>query len=215
MKIRVDLKIVIFVALFYITSQIKIYLAIMFFSFVHELGHIAMGIMLKMKLERLEIIPCGLSISFKTNIEDINLKIKQGNLFELKLLFVAMSGPIVSLILGILYTYIEPIFITRQEAVYSNILILLFNLLPIYPLDGARIIKEIIHIEFGNEVAQIFINKFSNITIIILTIIGSITVYYFKNIAIFLICIFLWIITLQENKRFKMNMKMYEISKMC
>ena len=164
-----------------------------------------------MKPEKLEIMPCGLSISFKVNPDDLNFKIKKGNLLELKKILVAIAGPIVSLILAIVFTYIDPIYISKQDAIYSNILILLFNLIPLYPLDGGRIIKSILHIEFGGKLSKIFTNKISNIIMIILTLISSISVYYFKNIAIFLICVFLWIITLQENKVYRANMIMYKI----
>lgn len=211
MRIRIDLKILIFFALFYLTNQIDIYLIIMVFCIAHELGHMIMGLILKMKPERLEIIPCGLAISFKTNPDDLNFKIKNGNLLEVKKIFVAITGPVVSLILAILYVYFDPFFITKQDVIYSNILILIFNLMPLYPLDGGRIIKGILHIEYGNKQAKCIINKISNITMVVLTIISSIAVYYYKNIAIFLICIFLWIITLQENKHFRSNMRMYEI----
>lgn len=211
MRVRIDLKIFIFLALFYFTNQIKIYLIIMFFSIIHELGHIIMGLILKMRPNRLEIMPCGLAISFTTDVDDLNCKIKNGNLLELKKIFVALAGPMVSLVLAILYTYLEPVYITKQDAIYSNILILLFNLIPLYPLDGGRIIKGLLHIEFGNFNSQIITNKFSNITMIVLTIISSIAVYSLKNIAIFLICIFLWIVTLQENRIFNNKMKMYEL----
>ena len=211
MRIRIDLKILIFFALFYLTDQIKIYLIIMGFCVVHELGHMIMGLILKLKPKKLEIIPCGLTISFKTSVDDLNFKIGNGNLLELKKIFVAMTGPLVSLILVILYIFFEPRYIAKQDAIYSNILIFLFNLLPLYPLDGGRIIKGILHIKLGNKQAKYLTNKISNITMIVLTIISSISVYYFKNIAIFLICIFLWIIIIQENRNFKFNMKIYEI----
>lgn len=211
MRFRIDLKIFIFLALFYFTKQIEIYLTIMFFCLIHELGHIIVGLILRMKPDRLELMPCGLSITFKVEPDDLNFKIKNGNLLEFKKILVAMAGPIVSLILAILYTYFEPIYITKQDAIYSNILILLFNLIPLYPLDGGRIIKGIFYMEFGNKRAKILTNKISNITMIIITIVSSIAVYYLKNIAIFLICMFLWIVTLQENKRLKTNLRMYEI----
>ena len=211
MKIRIDLKILIFFVLFYLTDQIEIYLIIMAFCVVHELGHMLMGFILGLKLERLTVILCGLTISFKANVDDLNVKIKNGNLLELKKIFVAIAGPLVSLTLAIVYLYFEPIYISKQDAIYSNILILLFNLIPLYPLDGGRILKGILHMQYGNRQAKYIINKVSNITMIILTIMSSIAVYYFKNIAIFLICIFLWMITVQENKKFRTNRRMYEI----
>ena len=66
-------------------------------------------------------------------------------------MIVALSGPMLSLILAIIFSYINCNLINKQDAVYSNILILLFNLLPIYPLDGGRILKYILHIKYGNK----------------------------------------------------------------
>ncbi|MEI3402042.1 MAG: site-2 protease family protein [Clostridia bacterium] len=116
----------------------------------------------------------------------------------MKKIIVAITGPIISLILVMIFTYIEIPYITKQEAVYSNILIIIFNLLPLYPLDGGRILKGILYIQLGREKSEYLIRSVTKITIIILTIISSIAVYYFKNIAIFLVCIFLWSVILQE-----------------
>lgn len=170
----------------------------MFFSFLHELGHIIVGIMLKMKLEKIEILPCGFSSSFKANLRDYKYKIKNANLLILKNLIITMAGPIVSIIMVIIFTYIDIQYITKQEAIYSNLLIAIFNLIPLYPLDGGRIIKGILHIEFGREKSESIVSNVSRMAIVILTIISSIAVYCLKNIAIFLICIFLWSLIIKE-----------------
>jgi len=188
LRIRIDLKIFVFLLIFYFTNQIKIYLIIMFFCFLHEIGHIIAGQSLKMKIEKIEIMPFGLSSTFYSSI----------NGDKIKEIFIVLAGPIMSLALAILFSNINLIYITTQEAVYSNILILLFNIIPIYPLDGGRIIKGILHIIVGESKAEIITNKISNIVIILLTIISSIAVFYYKNIAIFLSCIFLWNIALLE-----------------
>ena len=198
MKIRIDLKILIFLVIFYLTNQIKIYITIMFFCFLHELGHILVGIILKMQPEKIELLPCGFSSYFKANLVDINYKIKNGNILELKKIIIAFSGPIFSFILVILSIYIDIPYVTKQDAIYSNILILIFTLMPLYPLDGGRIIKGILHIELGREKSEYIIKNISRVTIIVLTILSSVAVYYFKNIAIFLVCIFLWSIILRE-----------------
>lgn len=190
MRIRIDLKILIFLIIFYFTNQMKIYLIIMFFCILHEIGHIIAGLILKMRPEKIEIMPFGLSSSFYTDLNDN----------KMKEIIVTLAGTLTSLALAILCEYIDFRYITMQEAVYSNILILLFNLIPIYPLDGGRIIKGILHIKLGAVEADNLINKISYITMIVLTIICSITVYYYKNLAIFLICLFLWITVLKEKK---------------
>ena len=158
----------------------------MFFCFIHEIAHMILGIIFKMKLNKLEINPFGFSISFNNE----NTKVKE--------VFVALAGPVMSIGLAILCQYIELRYITIQESVYSNILIFLFNMLPIYPLDGGRIVKGLLQIKIGENKAEKISNKISYITIILLTIFSSITVYYFQNFVIFLICIFLWRIVLKE-----------------
>ena len=211
MKIRIDLKIIIFLILFYLTNQIRIYLIILFFCIIHELGHLFTGLALKLKPENIEIMPYGLSVKLKTNPKDVNKKIGKGNILEVKKIIIALAGPIVSLALSIIFLYIDPIFITKQDAVYSNILILLFNLIPLYPLDGGRIIKSILHIKYGNKFSKKFVYIMSNIIMIILSFIFSIAVFYFQNIAYFLIYILLWIITLEENKKYRNYIKLNDI----
>ena len=210
MRLRIDLKILFFLILFYFTKQIKIYFIIMFFSFIHELGHLIIGLILKLKLEKLEILPYGVTVLFKINIQDLNKKIGKGNILELKKIVIALAGPIVSLIIALIYLNYDPIYLNKTDIIYSNILIAIFNLLPIYPLDGGRIINGILHIKYGNIKAQILTDKISYIMMIILTIISSIAVYYFKNIAIFLICIILWMIVLQVGIQNKKNNNIYE-----
>lgn len=204
MRIRIDFKILIFLVLFYLTNQIEIYILVMFFSIIHELGHIIMGLILKMKIEMLDIMPCGLCVSFKVNDNDLYNKIDNKNILILKKTIIAFAGPFVSICLIILYSNME-ISLKNQNVIYSNMLITIFNLIPIYPLDGGRIIKGILHIKFGSTQSIYLTNKISNITMIILTIISSIAIYYFKNISIFLICLFLWGLILKENKKIKEN----------
>ena len=39
--------------------------------------------------------------------------------------------------------------------------------------------------------------------------IGSIAIYYFKNIAFLLIILYLWLLVIKENEKFKMKMKVW------
>ena len=64
MKIRIDLKLLFFLVLFYFTRQIKIYLLILGFAFLHELAHMLVGLILGFKLLQIEIIPLGFCIKF-------------------------------------------------------------------------------------------------------------------------------------------------------
>ena len=71
MSLKIDLKIFIFFVLFYLTKQIKLYATIMVLCIIHELGHVVMGLIMGLKIEKIEIMPLGLSVSFKLNIVDI------------------------------------------------------------------------------------------------------------------------------------------------
>lgn len=202
MKLRIDLKIFIFLLLFYLTKQIKIYSIIMIFCIIHELGHILMGIILGLKPEKIEITPFGLSVSFKLETNDYNFKIKSANLLEIKKIAIAIAGPLTNFLIILLFLFL-PINLPKENIIYSNLLILLFNLLPIFPLDGGRILKSIIHIFKGNMKAKEYTNVTANITIIILTIITSITILYLHNISILIILVFLWGLVIKENIRYE------------
>lgn len=203
MVLKIDLKIFIFFVLFYLTKQIKLYATIMILCVIHELGHVVMGIIMGLKIEKIEIMPLGLSVSFKLKIDDYNKKIKKGNILQLKKIAIAMAGPLTNLImlLIVLNTNINLKIVSNEILAYANILIIFFNLLPIYPLDGGRILKEMIHIFEGSIKSKIYIRKISKLVIIFITMIGSIGVMYLKNVAIFFIIVYLWIVVVRENRK--------------
>lgn len=55
MKIKINLKILLFLFLLILTRQVKIYLFIMFFALLHEIGHIIAGAILGIFPEEIEI----------------------------------------------------------------------------------------------------------------------------------------------------------------
>ena len=200
MRFRIDLKIFLFIILFCISKQIEIYIIMIIFAFLHEIGHLISGIILGLKPEKIEIVPVGLTVSFRVDIEGINKKKKNGNMFIIKEIIVAIAGPIVNLLIFIITSLNAEKTYLNNLIMYSNLLIFIFNLIPIYPLDGGRILKGILHILFGKKVANKICYDVSIIISIIFTAVCSIAILYYKNIAILLINIYLWIIVLREIK---------------
>lgn len=100
--------------------------------------------------------------------------------------------------------------LNSEIIIYANLLIMLFNLIPIYPLDGGRIIKGILHIFYGRRESYDYSNKISNISIVLLTILSSIAILYLKNIAILFILAYLWYLVILENKKYQNKKKLYE-----
>lgn len=197
MKIKINLQIFIFAIIFYFTKQIRIYTILMLFALIHELGHLITGIILGLKVKSVTIMPFGVSIHF----EDYSGK------YIIKKLIIALAGPLVNLIIVLLGLYNN----WDEDIIYANMLIGMFNLIPLYPLDGGRILKCIVHIVSNYKEADIFTYKLSNILIVILTLISSIGILLIQNIGIILILGYLWILVIQENKKYRLKMKIYKL----
>ena len=215
MSIKIDLMIAFFIILFCITSQIEIYLILLFFAIVHEIGHLIVGLFLGFKPKEIQINIAGVRIEFKPKIEEYNKRLLKGSSLSLKRAIIAMAGPITNfLIIAILQivSIINPKFMLSDmgvNVVYANFLIGIFNLIPIYPLDGGRILKEVLYIFKGLKKAYIYTYKISKITIIVFTAISSIAILYLKNFAVVIILIYLWALVFIERSRYKRKMMIY------
>lgn len=206
MSIKLNLYVFLFIILFIITNQIEIYALIMIFALIHELAHLICGLVLGFKASTLKIKPLGFAIEFNIKIEDYNKKILKSNILSVKKIIIALAGPLVNIIIAI-FGIVNKIDV---NIIYSNLLLAIFNFLPIYPLDGGRILKNIFKILYGNKRANTYINTISNVIVIALTMLSSILIIVYKNIAIFLIIIALWSLTIKENKRYFTYNKIYK-----
>ncbi len=148
---------------------------------VHELGHILVAIYFKWNIDKIILLPFGALTKFnelinKPLIEEFFIAIA-GVIFQ-TLFFISTKNKID-------YKYFSTI----------NYFILIFNLIPIYPLDGSKILN----ILFNK------ITTFKN-SILLTTIISYISIIFFAitffriNKLIILVLIFL---TLEVNKLYK------------
>ena len=183
MKIKVDLKIFLIIILYILTKNIKVFAISFIFILLHELGHAITGIILGLKIKKININDFGLSIEFENyGKERLNNKI-----------IIDMAGPAINII-----TFIIAVIFKNEEIAYINILLAIINLLPIYPLDGGRIVKNLLLKSHNYKQVVGYTEKISKDTLIIITAISSIVILYIKNVGIFLIILYLWSIALKE-----------------
>ena len=157
-------------------------------------------------MNTLKIMPLGFSIEFESIIEDYNKKVGKSNILSVKKIIVALAGPLINLLIVIFGI----IFDLDVNIVYSNFIILIFNLLPIYPLDGGRILKNVLKILVGNRKSNTYINTITNVVAIILTMLASVLIIAYKNMAILAILIVIWGMTIKENIKYNTYNKIYK-----
>lgn len=208
MQIKLDLKIFLFALIFVFTGQIELYIVFMFFTLIHELGHMLAGMVLGLKPQKMSILPVGFSVTFTKK----NNKNKKTN-WTIQKLIIAITGPIVNILLAILLSYSTKVQIwniSSEIMVYTNLLIALFNLIPIYPLDGGRIAKCILTLLYTRKQVYVYIHLITKMSICILTIACSIWILYIHNIALLIALAYLWYLVIKENEYYQNKMRLYE-----
>lgn len=219
MSIKIDLKIFLFLFLFLLTSQIEIYIILFVFAIIHELGHMIAGIVLKLKPEEIKLSPVGVSINFIVDSEEYNIENQKSKTSDIKKAIIAIAGPMTNLIIvtvAIILAKINNEFTNMyiyQVIVYSNFLIAMFNLIPIYPMDGGRALKQILKISVGNKMAYKITYIVSKTILIILTIISSIAILYTHNVAILLIIAYIWYLEIVEIRKYNIRKRIESIQK--
>ncbi|MEX0929960.1 MAG: M50 family metallopeptidase [Balneolales bacterium] len=108
--------------------------------FIHELGHALTAKKLNLPLERIHLFLFGGMAELK------HRPLNPG-----QELIIALAGPAASLLFaGFVFLLISlndvsaPVYLVLQYIMYMNLLLGLFNLLPIFPLDGGRAVRAII-----------------------------------------------------------------------
>ena len=167
--------------IFTLIGKFKFILYFMMLIIVHEIGHISVALIFKWKIDKVIILPFGGLTKFN---ELINRPL-------IEEFFVSISGIIFQLIFfkvissKVGYSYFS----------FINYFIIVFNMLPIYPLDGSKFLNVILNKITSFRKSLIIIVIFSYIMIIILALL-------FFNINKLIISILLFLLQ-SVNKLYK------------
>ena len=153
---------------------------------IHDLGHIIILKKFKIKIYDINIFPFGSIINTKINY----------NLNSNILLLISIAGIIMQLFLYlILYFLFSLNFISTLSYnifLTYNKLIIIFNIIPIIPLDGSKILLSVLERILSYKKALIISSILSLISIIIFIYFNE------KTINLIIICIFLLSKTYEE-----------------
>lgn len=173
------------VAIIYvITGTFRPFFWITLLIFVHEMGHVLTGIIFKWNIEKVVIMPMGGITIFK---ESLNRPI-------IEEFIIALMGPLFQIVFYLLvHSYVS------YSWFYSaNLAILLFNLLPIIPLDGSKILHCIMDFIFSYQISHKIILWIS----IIFLCVGGLFCFYLNNLIFYImfICILMKVIEEYKNR---------------
>ena len=101
------------------------YVAFLFFSILHEIGHYLVALYFSFEIEKIMILPFGAFLSLK----DL------GKHYVYEEIGMLLCGPFINFICFIFFLFIKEPLLAK-----INIYILIFNLLPVYPLDGSKLL---------------------------------------------------------------------------
>lgn len=132
-KFEVGISFIPFLIIILFSGQYKLFFTYFLITLIHELGHVIVATFFKVKVNRIHLNIFG----FNADIDNFE------HLRIYKQLLIILAGPLtyfISLSL-IKLIYLNDIIslVMYQRALSSNLYIFLFNLLPIYPLDGGRV----------------------------------------------------------------------------
>ena len=155
-------------------QNIENFMFVYVFAIMHEISHMLVAILLKMNVYEIELLPIG-----------VNAKYIGKNTY-LKELIISLAGPIASLLFAVI--------LKNEVFKMMNLSIAIFNLIPIKPFDGGKILENICVIFCGVKIANKVLMILSKVCLNLLLILSIFLViwgenYYFIILIIYMICI--------------------------
>jgi len=177
-----------FLLVFFLCGYIKQGIIIFLIVLVHELGHVCAAQFYKYKVIDITIYPFGGITKLE---KDINTPIKNE-------LVIAIFGIVFQIILMLWVMFIPLTPYTKELVFKYNLSIMLFNILPIIPLDGSLILKSILN-KFFSFKTSFYLYIINSVIMVMIYFISN---YWFNLNNYLIITLFLYKIVM-EIKNYK------------
>lgn len=164
----------------------KNYFIVFFIVLFHEMCHLMMAYFFNFRLGSMTLLPFGAFLEIKD----------YGNYHVLKELLVSLMGPLSHIIIFAIIKFLGVDFfgiLIYEYSLKMNMLMLMFNSLPIYPLDGSKILTIVLSYIFPYKLTLIISGVASSLCL------GFLVINY-NRIECYIVYIFL---TLQQIYYFK------------
>ena len=164
-KIKIYYSLIFLLILSLFTGSFFNILGILVCIFLHELGHISMLIKYKVNIKYLELSIIGGII-----------EIEKKELVLYQKLLIDGIGVIINLIIIILISILN--LETMNYLIAYNLFMIVFNLIPIIPLDGYRLLNDVLTSIYDEEYSWYLIKKIDLICLMMLLIVMFILKLY-------------------------------------
>jgi stage IV sporulation protein FB len=160
--------------------------AITYFSMLlHELGHIASAVACGKRVDAIKFLPVGLNAS----IEHPHSRVES--------LIIFFCGPLINVLLAIVAWFISRYSFLYIDNVhffmFVNIYMAIFNLIPMLPLDGGKLLREVMALQVGLLMANKYIIKASTVLALLLVSVGVVQLFdSYHNFSLFSIGLYIF-----------------------
>ncbi len=181
MLVKIHFYLFMFLAYTFMIGKLEVFLIFYISILLHEIAHVIVALLLKVDVTELILMPIGVCAVYKENI------------IPRKEVIISFAGPIMSLVIAILS---KDVFISNV-----NLLIMILNLIPIYPLDGGRILKNYFIVKYKYKKGLKLSKNVSDLFIVLLLFFSIIFIIYLKNFYLLVVVLYIYTLSKKEMKR--------------
>jgi len=192
----------------FFTGRFDLYAIAYFSAFLHEIAHILIARRFNLTVEEIKFLPIGFAA-------------KVAGLWKLsskRELILLIAGPAVNLLLSVFLLFVTNLFPSTnkeiiKDTILINIFLALFNMLPMLPLDGGRILMVILSREVGIIKCASFCMVISKILNIIFFILSMVLLAFSGNFMMIIVICYTLGLIFYEDKHIIADSILYILNK--